>query len=100
VWRLQPRWQMYARGELVQKNILTAGGLHPIGQTHPHTYSRLGALTIGARRDLLTRSRLSLGLGGDVTGYLVPENLLDNYGSPWSTHVFLHVAWIGHRHGR
>src|SRR6185436_1661095 len=95
VWRLQPRWQLYARGELVAKNILTAGGLHPAGQTHPHIYSRIGALTLGARRDLLTTTRTSVGVGADITGYRVAANLLENYGSPWSTHVFVQVAWLG-----
>ena len=29
------------------------------------------------------------GLGGDITGYLVPANLKESYGSPWSFHVFI-----------
>ena len=33
--------------------------------------------------------RGSLGIGGDVTGYLVPDNLSESYGSPVSFHVFL-----------
>ena len=29
------------------------------------------------------------GVGGDITGYLVPDNLREAYGSPVSFHVFL-----------
>ena len=29
-----------------------------------------------------------LGLGADLTGYRVPANLADGYGSPVSVHVF------------
>ena len=38
----------------------------------------------------VAESRAGLfGIGGDVTVYHVPQNLLDNYGSPASFHVFL-----------
>ena len=39
--------------------------------------------------DVATRSFGRFGIGGDVTGYLVPDNLKESYGSPWSFHVFL-----------
>ena len=32
----------------------------------------------------------NFGVGGDVTGYIVPDNLKESYGSPWSYHVFVH----------
>lgn len=82
------RHAFYARGENVQKDILDAG-FHPIGVAHTHRPSRVSALTIGYLRDIVSRSFGSFGVGGDVTGYLVPDNLSGSYGSPLSFHVFL-----------
>jgi hypothetical protein len=31
----------------------------------------------------------ALGLGGDITGYIVPANLEESYGSPVSIHAFV-----------
>jgi hypothetical protein len=78
----------YARGEVVQKDILDAG-FHPFGVAHTHRPSRVGALTLGYIRDVAVRRWGSLGIGGDATGYLVPDNLSDSYGSPISFHVFV-----------
>jgi hypothetical protein len=87
-WRLPQRWAVYSRAELVDKDILDAG-FHPIGVAHTHRQSEVGAFTIGATRDLLTRVWGTLGLGADITGYRVPENLRDAYGSPVSWHAFV-----------
>jgi hypothetical protein len=72
----------------VAKSILDAG-FHPPGTFHRHRQSQVGALTLGYIRDFLTTPSTRLGVGGDVTGYLVPDNLRDAYGSPVSYHVFL-----------
>ena len=78
----------YTRAEHVAKDILDAG-FHPIGTAHTHRQSPVGALTLGYVADVATKSFGRFGIGGDVTGYLVPENLEEPYGTPWSFHVFL-----------
>ena len=61
----------------------------PAGCLHRHRQSQVGALTIGYVRDLWTASGARFGVGGDVTGYFVPDNLREAYGAPVSFHVFL-----------
>jgi hypothetical protein len=78
----------YMRAEGVEKDILDAG-FHPIGTAHTHRVSPVSALTLGYVRDFSTRAWGTLGLGGDVTGYLVPDNLSESYGSPVSFHAFV-----------
>jgi hypothetical protein len=86
--QIAPAHAVYARAESVAKSILDAG-FHPPGTFHRHRQSQVGALTLGYIRDFLTTPSTRLGVGGDVTGYLVPDNLRDAYGSPVSYHVFL-----------
>jgi hypothetical protein len=86
--QLRPRDAVYGRVESVAKDILDTG-FHPPGVFHRHRQSQVGALTIGYVRDLWTASDARFGVGGDVTAYLVPENLRDPYGAPVSFHVFL-----------
>jgi hypothetical protein len=83
------RQSWYVRAELATKDILGAGGRHPRGFTHFHPLSRVGGFTLGYLVDLLDGPAGRLGIGGDATVYRVPPNLLDNYGSPASFHVFL-----------
>jgi hypothetical protein len=90
-WRPASRLALYGRAEFVTKNILTAGGLHPPGFTHPHVNSRVGAATFGLLRDLTSIRAWTLSFGGDMTGYVVPPNLEDSYGRPWSFHLFLRL---------
>jgi hypothetical protein len=78
----------YTRAENVEKDILDAG-FHPIGTAHVHRPSRVSALTLGYLRDVALRSFGRFSIGGDVTGYVVPDNLSESYGTPWSFHVFL-----------
>lgn len=78
----------FMRAESVDKDILDAG-FHPIGTAHTHRQSPVSALTLGYVRDLTTRAWGTLGVGGDVTGYLVPDNLAESYGTPWSFHAFV-----------
>lgn len=81
---------VFLRAESVAKDILNAG-FHPRGVFHRHRQSQVGALTAGYVRDL-GRTRLGpLGAGADATGYLVPANLRDSYGSPISIHVFVRL---------
>jgi hypothetical protein len=92
----------YTRAESVEKDILDAG-FHPIGTAHTHRPSRVGALTLGYLREVAAASLGSLGAGADVTGYLVPGNLKEPYGSPWSFHIFLRYRGkagtpLTHRH--
>lgn len=82
------RHALYTRAELVEKDILDAG-FHPIGVAHTHRPSRIGALTLGYLRDVAAPAWGTLGIGGDVTGYRVPDNLRESYGSPLSFHVFV-----------
>jgi len=45
-----------------------------------------------------TASDARFGVGGDVTGYLVPDNLREAYGAPVSFHVFLRYRPAGADH--
>ena len=92
----------YGRAENVQKDILDAG-FHPIGVAHTHRPSRVSALTLGYMRDVAAPTWGNFGVGGDITGYIVPDNLKESYGSPLSFHVFLRYtgragANLAHRH--
>ena len=94
---------VYTRLESVAKDILDAG-FHPLGTFHRHRQSQVGALTVGYVRDLLGTKGGTLGIGGDVTGYVVPDNLKEPYGTPASFHVFVRyraaraAAAAGHAH--
>jgi hypothetical protein len=87
-WRTSRKNAFYTRLEYVQKDILDAG-FHPIGTPHVHRPSPIGAFTGGYVRELLSGRFGSIGLGGDVTGHTVADNLKESYGSPVSFHVFL-----------
>jgi len=89
----------YVRAELADKLILGAGR-HPLGFQHPHVISSIGALTFGYTHDLLRFRQQTLAIGGDVTGYRTPAELLLPYGHPVSFHVFGHwtVGEAKHRH--
>jgi hypothetical protein len=82
------RNSFYGRAENVQKDILDAG-FHPIGVAHTHRPSRVSALTLGYTRDVAAPTWGNFGIGGDITGYVVPDNLKESYGSPVSFHVFI-----------
>jgi hypothetical protein len=88
-WRVRPKDLIYTRAELVDKDILEAGGYDPPGFVHPHPISRVGALTLGYQRELARGRAGRLGLGGDVVVHRTPRNLLEHYGHPVSMHVFL-----------
>jgi hypothetical protein len=83
------RSSLYGRAELVDKDILDAGGLHPAGFTHFHEISRVAAFTAGYTRSLIEGRAGQLAIGADATTYRVPPNLKEPYGSPLSFHIFL-----------
>jgi len=85
---------VYTRAESVDKDILDAG-FHPRGVFHRHRHSQVGALTAGYLFNFLETKAGVFGVGADVTGYSVPENLQDSYGSPSSYHVFVHYSLRG-----
>ncbi|HEX6161888.1 MAG TPA: hypothetical protein VFZ31_00885 [Vicinamibacterales bacterium] len=96
------RHSIYMRAENVEKDILDAG-FHPVGLSHAHRPSRISAFTAGYLRDIVSRAFGTFSIGGDVTGYIVPDNLKESYGSPLSFHVFLRYygragARIDHLH--
>ena len=82
---------LYARIENAAKDILDAG-FHPIGVAHTHRQSIVSAFSGGYVRDLVSGPFGIFAIGGDVTGYLVPENLEESYGAPVSFHVFVRYA--------
>jgi hypothetical protein len=86
--RLTTKTTVYTRAESVAKSILDAG-FHPPNAFHRHRQSQVGAVTIGYVRDVLRSRAGGFGAGVDVTGYVVPANLEEPYGSPVSVHVFL-----------
>ena len=95
-WR-RARHAVHVRVESVEKNILTAGGLHPPGSTHPHITSRVGAATIGYAIRVADTQAGTFSPGADVTLHAVPMNLRDSYGDrPVSFHVYVH--WTVGRH--
>jgi hypothetical protein len=88
-WRARPSDVLYLRAELVDKDILEAGGYDPPEFAHAHPLSRVGALTLGYQRRVAQFAHGNLGVGGDATVYRTPPNLRFAYGRPLSVHVFL-----------
>jgi hypothetical protein len=87
-WGIRTRDTLYTRVESVAKDILDVG-FHPVGTFHPHRQSQIAAATFGYVRDVLQSGLGIFGLGGDITGYVVPPNLKEPYGSPLSFHAFV-----------
>jgi len=90
-WTISAATLTYARAELVDKDILDAGGYDPAGFAHVHRLSRVAALTIGGARVVISHSHAILSAGADVTAYYTPPNLLDSYGHPASFHIYLRL---------
>ena len=104
-WDVQmtPRGSLYGRLEAAAKDLLDLGGLEPPGFVQFHRISHVGAFTLGYLREISQRSWGRVGLGGDLTVYHVPENMLEYYGAPHSFHVFLRyrpsiATSMRHRH--
>lgn len=92
-WRVAPAHLLYARGEVVVKDILTAGGYDPPGFPHTSVTSTIGALTLGYERRLTSTRFGTIGAGGDITVYAPDPNLNAAYGQPFSAHVFLRYTF-------
>ena len=90
-WKVSDAALFYARGEIVNKDILDAGGYDPPGFVHPHRLSRVGALTAGAARSVMAGRHGVLSIGADATAYDTPANLRDSYGHPASFHIYLRL---------
>jgi hypothetical protein len=88
------RGLIYMRAESADKDILDAG-FHPRGVFHRHRHSQVGALTGGYLFNFVETKMGIFGVGADVTGYSVPLNLEEAYGSPSSYHVFVHYSLRG-----
>jgi hypothetical protein len=84
---LTRRAAVYLRGEIVEKHILEAGGLHPPGLQHPHVLSTVKALTFGYQH-VVYENAGTFSVGADLTAHATPENLRNAYGRPLSLHVY------------
>jgi len=82
---------LYTRLELVDKNqLLRDADRQLLGITEHHPSFRIGAYTFGGARDVWTKEKLSVAIGGDVTFYSKPATLDAIYGSnPTSYRFFL-----------
>jgi hypothetical protein len=87
--RAHARGAFYGRAEAVAKDLLDLGGPDPPGFVEFHRISHIAALTIGYVYDIADRPWGRLGAGADATLYNVGENLVEDFGSPHSFHVFL-----------
>jgi mono/diheme cytochrome c family protein len=90
---------------LLQENIWGRTGLVPArhigdaeGNDSDHQddladrWFRVGAFTFGGVRDIISDSKLRVGVGADVTFYHIPDGLKGIYGSsPKSFHLFLRI---------
>jgi hypothetical protein len=102
-WDFAPsaRTALYGRAEIALKQLFGLG-FHPRGFEHPHVYSHLDTLTIGAVRDIINVRRTRVGIGADVTLYHMSPDLLQYYDGSHSYHIFLrwrpNAAPTGHVH--
>lgn len=89
-WNLQAAraTSVYGRGEIAVKQLFGLG-FHPRGFEHPHIYSHIDAITIGAVHDLVNVRRSRIGVGADVTLYHMSPDLLEFYQGSHAFHIFL-----------
>ncbi|MGH9140931.1 MAG: hypothetical protein ACRD2I_07300 [Vicinamibacterales bacterium] len=87
------RMSFYGRLELAQKETGLLADQSTPGTGIPlDARSGVTALTLGTVRDVARWRSFEIGVGGDVTGYRVPDTLQPSYGShPTSFHLFLRV---------
>jgi hypothetical protein len=83
----------YTRLELSDKNqLLRAADRQLLGIMTDHPSFRIGAYTFGGARDLWSRQKVSVAIGGDVTFYSKPSRLDPIYGEhPMGYHFFLRL---------
>jgi hypothetical protein len=98
--RLPRRFTSYGRAEVVEKELLGLG-YHPLGFQHPHVYSHIDELALGAVYDIVSDSRAGrFGIGGDVTIYHLSPDLVPYWAGSHSYHAFFRWRPIasGHHH--
>ncbi len=83
-----PKTALYGRAEIAEKQLFGLG-FHPRGFLHPHIYSHIDALTLGAVRDIVAVRWMRLGVGADATLYHMSPDLLPYYEGSHSYHLFL-----------
>ena len=82
----------YGRFESVQTETALLEAGVAIADGSIDAPSRVTALTLGAIRDVSKWRDWEIGVGADVTGYVVPDALQPSYGShPVSVHLFVRV---------
>lgn len=80
---------LYTRLELVDKNqILREADRELLGITEHHPSFRIGAYTFGGARDVWSKEKLSVAIGGDVTFYSKPATLDPIYGNNPTSYRF------------
>jgi hypothetical protein len=83
---------LYGRLESVQTETALLQFGTAIDAGHDEAPSGVTALTLGAVREVSRWRGFEIGVGGDVTGYVVPDALRPTYSShPTSFHLFLRV---------
>jgi hypothetical protein len=83
---------LYGRFESVQTETALLEAGVAIADGSIDAPSRVTALTLGAVRDVSSWRDWEIGVGADVTGYVVPDALQPSYGShPVSVHLFVRV---------
>jgi hypothetical protein len=84
---------LYTRLELTDKNqLLRPADRLLLGIVDDHPSFRIGAYTFGGARDIISREKLSVAIGSDVTFYSKPSELDPIYGqSPVSWKLFLRL---------
>jgi hypothetical protein len=84
---------LYTRLELVDKNqLLRPADRMRLGLTGDQPSFRIGAYTFGAARDVWSKEKLAVAIGGDLTLYSKPALLNDIYGEhPTAYRFFLRL---------
>ena len=87
---VRARGHFYGRAEATAKDLLDLGFPDPPGFVSFHRISHVAAVTSGYVHDVISKPWGRLGVGGDITLYHVPDNMIDYYGtSPRSFHAFV-----------
>src|SRR5262245_23825049 len=87
-FRALSKTSLYGRSEIAVKQLFGLG-YHPKGFEHPHAYSHIDSLTLGAVQDFISKKWARIGIGADVTLYHMSPDLLLYYEGSHAYHVFL-----------
>ena len=88
---------LHARGKRARRTFSTPAFIRSASPTRIARRASARSRSDTAATSRRDRSA-TLRIGGDVTGYLVPANLKESYGSPWSFHVYLRYQRPGRLH--